>query len=54
MGISNEVVLEICKLILVFIVLIFIFVDFGFDIKELVATFTAAFPSMTLYRMLAD
>jgi hypothetical protein len=48
MCISNEIVLNFIKFVLVIIILVLIFVDFGFDIEELVATFASTFSAMTL------
>lgn len=47
-GVGDEVVLELVELVLVFIGFIFAFVDFGFDIEELVATLAAALSAVAL------
>jgi hypothetical protein len=48
MRIGNEIILDLIEFILIVIILIFIFVDFGFDIKELVAAFPATLSAVAL------
>ena len=48
MRISNEVVLNLIEFILVVVILVFVFIDFGFDIEELIAAFASTLSAMTL------
>jgi hypothetical protein len=48
MRVGNEIVLNLIELIFIVIIFVFIFVNLGFDIKELVATFASTLPAMAL------
>jgi hypothetical protein len=48
MCICNEVVLEFIDLVFVIVIFVLIFINFGFDIEELVPAFTSALSSMAL------
>lgn len=48
MCICNEIVLDLIEFILIVIVLVFILVNFGFDIEELIAAFTSALSAVAL------
>ncbi len=48
MRIGDEVILEFIEFFLIVLILVFIFVDFGFYIEELVAGFSSALSAMTL------
>jgi len=48
MGVCDEIVFDLVELIFVVLVLIFVLINFGFDIEELVAAFAATFSAMTL------
>ncbi len=48
MCICNEIVLNLVEFILVIVVLVFVLVNFGFDIEELIAAFTSALPAVAL------
>jgi hypothetical protein len=52
MGVSNEVILEL-YVIFVVVSFIFILINFGFNIEELVSFFTSTLPSMALRSVLA-
>jgi hypothetical protein len=48
MCVCNEVVLEFIDLVLIIVIFIFVLIDFGFDIEELVSAFSSALSPMTL------
>jgi hypothetical protein len=49
MDICDEVIFDLVKLVFLVFDLIFALVDFGFDIEELIASFSySAFPAMAL------
>jgi hypothetical protein len=48
MCIRNEIILELINFVLIIIILVFILIDFGFNIEELVSAFTSALSSMAL------
>jgi hypothetical protein len=48
MGIGNKVVLDFVELILIVFVFLIIFIDFGFNVKELITFLLSAFSTMTL------
>ena len=50
MCISNEIILNLVEFVIVFIELVFVFVDFGFDIEELIASFTSALSAVALVK----
>ena len=48
MSICNEIVLDLIELVLIVVVLVLVFIDFGFDIEELISAFASALSAMTL------
>jgi hypothetical protein len=47
-GVSDEVILDLVQLFVVFVDILVIFVNFGFDIKELVSPLASPFSAMSL------
>jgi hypothetical protein len=48
MCVSNKIVFDFVELVFIVVILVFIFVDFGFDIEELIATFASTLSAMAL------
>lgn len=48
MSISNEIILDLIEFIFIVVILIFVLVDFGFNIEELVPALASAFSPVSL------
>ncbi len=48
MCISDEIVLDLIEFVFIVVILVFIFVDLGFDIEELISTFASTLSTMAL------
>jgi flagellar biosynthesis component FlhA len=48
--VSNEVILDFIQLFVILINVLILFINFGFNIKELISSFPSALPAVTLSR----